>query len=185
MRPNGIKLSDLHRWMLYTVFAVLFITGVAWFVLHDALAWFGYDEGLSPHPIAPLLLSVHGGAAMLALLVLGSLVPQHMKWAWKGRMNRLTGGLMLGTQALFIITGCALYYAGDDTVRAFASDLHLVLGLGFPLVLIGHIVEGRRRRAAMRTRISPVHALQQGLYASFDARASEIASGVERRAGRS
>jgi hypothetical protein len=167
MPPNGIKLSVLHRWTLYAVFAVLFVTGLAWFVLEDVLAGFGYDDGLAAHPIAPLLLSIHGAAAMLALLVLGSLVPQHIKWAWSGRMNRLTGAVLVGTQALFVLSGYALYYAGNENLRAYASDLHLVFGLGFPLILAGHIVEGRRRRV----RASPVHVLQQGLYASFDARA--------------
>ena len=175
MRPDGIKLSRLHRWTFYVAFALLFVTGVTWSVVHDGLPWLGFDDGLSRNSMVPLLLDVHGAAAMAALLAIGSLVPQHIAWAWKGRLNRLTGGLILGTQALFIGTGYALYYAGDEALRSFASDLHLILGLGFPLVLIGHIVEGRRRRASLRARASPVHSLQDGLYAALDTRATEPA----------
>jgi len=176
MRPDGIKLSHLQRRTFYAAFAVLFVTGVAWSVLHDGLAWLGYDDDSSRYSIVPTLLELHGAAAMVALVALGSLVPQHIEWAWTGRINRLTGVVMLGTQALLVGTGYALYYAGDEAVRTYASDLHLFVGLGFPLILVGHIVEGRRRRAAMRARsASPVHSLQEGLYASLDARAVEMA----------
>ncbi|HZS83172.1 MAG TPA: hypothetical protein VFA50_09875 [Stellaceae bacterium] len=149
MRPNGVKLSRLHQAALYGAFAVLFASGLAWSILHDGVPVLGGGDG-GESAIEPLLLSIHGAAAMAALLVLGSLLPQHIKWAWKGRMNRSTGGLMLTTQALLVVTGYALYYAGDDGMRALASRLHLVLGLGFPALLVWHIREGRRRAALQK-----------------------------------
>jgi len=178
MRPNGIKLSGLHRTALYGAFTVLFLTGAAWSVLDDGFAWLGY--GGDGNPISPILLDIHGGAAMLALLVLGSLFPQHVKWAWSGGMNRVTGGLMLSTQSLLVLTGYALYYAGDDGVRSVASGLHLAIGLGFPAILLWHIIEGRRRVAARRAQSSAVHGLQEGLYAAFDERALKIKREAER-----
>lgn len=150
MRPNGIKLSRTHQAVLYAAFLALYASGVTWYVLHDALAWLGEVPEDWSSPVEPFLLQIHGAAAMLALLVLGSLMPQHIKWAWTGKMNRSTGALMLSTQALLILTGYALYYAGDEGLRSFASGLHLVIGLGFPLLLVWHIVEGRRREAARR-----------------------------------
>jgi hypothetical protein len=150
LRPNGIKLSRLHQAVLYGAFLVLWVSGVSWYVLHDGLTWLGeLPEDLSS-PLPPVLLQIHGGAAMAALLVLGSLTPQHIKWAWTGKMNRGTGLLMLATQALLVVTGYALYYAGDEAMRNFASGLHLAIGAGFPLLLLWHILEGRRRAAMLR-----------------------------------
>jgi hypothetical protein len=145
MRPNGIKLSRRHQMALYSAFGALYVTGVAWYVLHDdrAAAFFGGDG--SDLPIQPILLQIHGAAAMLALLALGSLIPQHVKWAWKGRMNRSTGGLMISTQALLVLTGYALYYSGDENLREYASQVHFAIGACFPALLAWHIVEGRRR----------------------------------------
>jgi len=173
MRPDGIKLSALQRWTIYVAFAVLFVTGVVWSVLHDGLPRLGY-EALAELSIVPVLLELHGAAAMLALVALGSLIPQHIKWAWTGRLNRFTGGLILATQALFIGTGCALYYAGDEAFRAYASNVHLVLGLGFPLVLVGHIIVGRRHRAAILA-LSSSGPTREEIYADFTARAEEMA----------
>jgi hypothetical protein len=150
MRPSSAALSRLHRKTLYCVFAVLFLSGIAWYVLHDGLAWLGFDNGDTRDPFETFLLKLHGAAAMAALVVLGSLVPQHVKWAWQNRENRRTGVLMLSTQALLVVTGYALYYSGDEDVRVLASELHLIIGVGFPLILAWHIVEGRRRRASLR-----------------------------------
>lgn len=172
MRPNGIKLSRLHQAVLYGTFAVLFLTGAAWFALNDGLAWLGYDG--AGHPLSPFLLAVHGAAAMAALLVLGSLIPQHVKRAWSERRNRFTGGLMFSTQVLLVVTGYALYYAGDEGMRGVADVLHLAIGLGFPLFLVWHVVVGRRRAAARRAQTASVRGQQEGLYAAFDKRASEI-----------
>ena len=150
MRPNGIKLSRRHQMTLYGSFGVLYVTGVAWYVFHDdrVAALFGSDGWR--FSIQPILLQIHGAAAMLALVALGSLVPQHIKWAWKGRMNRSTGGLMISTQALLVLTGYALYYAGGEDLRARASQLHFAIGACFPVLLAWHILEGRRRLSEQR-----------------------------------
>ncbi len=173
MRPDGIKLWALQRWTVYVTFAVLFVTGVAWSVLHDGLPRLGYDA-LSELPIVPMLLELHGAAAMLVLIVLGSLIPKHIQWAWNGRLNRFTGGLVLATQALFIGTGYALYYAGDEAFRVYASNVHLVLGLGFPLVLVGHVIVGRRHRAAILA-LSSSAPTREEIFGDFAARAEEMA----------
>ena len=173
MRPDGIKLSAWQRWTVYLVFGVLFVTGLAWSLLHDGLPRLGFDA-LSELGIVPVLLDIHGAAAMAALVVLGSLMPQHIKWAWSGRLNRWTGGLILATQSLFIATGYALYYAGDETFRAYASNVHLLLGLGLPAVLAGHIIVGRRQRAAILA-LSSAAATQAEYYANFTTRATDMA----------
>ena|SRR5437764_13558448 len=149
MRPDGIRLSPLHRATLYGSFAVLTASGMLWALFHDAPPLMGIG-GRAWHTAEPFLLALHGAAAMLTLLVLGSLAPQHVKWAWKGRLNRSTGALMIATQALLIATGYALYYAGGEDSRVVASDLHLAVGIGVPLILVWHVVEGRRRRRQTR-----------------------------------
>lgn len=145
MRPDGVRLSPLHRATLYGTFAVLAASGALWALLHDGLPFLGIALP-AWHGAEPSLLALHGAAAMLMLLVLGSLVPQHVKWSWKGRLNRGTGGSMVATQVLLLVTGYALYYAGGEEARTVASDIHLAVGVGSPLLLLWHIVAGRRRR---------------------------------------
>lgn len=178
MRLNGIRLSGVHRTILYAAFTVLFLSGAAWSLLN--IGGDRQSDADVARPLAPILLDIHGAAAMLALLVLGSLIPQHIKWAWSGRMNRVTGTLMLSTQSLLVMSGYALYYAGNEDMRALAHDLHVAIGLGFPIILLWHILEGRRHAASQRTQRFSVHGQQEGLYAVFDQRANKITH----RAGR-
>ena len=154
MQRNSIRLSSGHRMCLFGVFAAAFLTGVAWWVLHR---WFQVagEFGPSPHPAEYWLIRLHGAAAFATLVLLGSLLPLHVKRAWLARRNRRSGGLMLLLNALLALTGYALYYAGGETFRATASTAHLLLGLALPLLLVVHILRGRRSRAVVDDEFSP------------------------------
>ena len=81
MRYN-VRLEPSFRHALYGIFAVLFMTGAAWFVtdrMKDPASEDIWQEA------APYLLMVHGGAAMASLMLLGALVPLHVQRAWQGK----------------------------------------------------------------------------------------------------
>ncbi|MBI3885707.1 MAG: hypothetical protein HY302_08280 [Opitutae bacterium] len=145
MQRNGVRLGPAHRAWLFGAFAMAFVTGVAWWVLHR---WFqtAGEFGPAPLPAERWLIRLHGAAAMLTLLLLGSLLTLHVKRAWLARRNRRSGTLLLALNALLAATGYALYYAGGESLRAFASRAHLALGLGLPVLLALHIAFGRRTR---------------------------------------
>lgn len=145
MRPDGLRLSPRHRAWLHGSFAVLFLSGAIWWILHR---WFQVDAefGPQPHPAQRWLLPLHGAAAMIALVVIGTLIPLHIKRGWQARLNRRNGFLQIAFIALLTVSGYALYYAGGESLRAAASYIHAGLGLAFPAMLIWHISSGRRAR---------------------------------------
>jgi hypothetical protein len=51
---------------------------------------------------------------------------------------------MVTFNAVLIATAFGLYYLGAETVRSWASDLHIGAGLALPVLLVVHIVAGRR-----------------------------------------
>jgi hypothetical protein len=138
----ALQLDGHFRAALYTVFAVLFITGVAWLPANLLKSAAGADLWSA---LAPVLLMAHGGAAMVALLLLGALVALHLLPAWRRGKNRALGVAMAALTALLIATAYGLYYIGSDTLRAWTSDLHIALGLLFPALLTAHVTTGRRR----------------------------------------
>ena len=84
---------------------------------------------------------------MLMLVVIGSLLPVHVRRGWHLRKNLLAGCAM-GTLALLLIaSGYALYYFSGEEVRPWISAFHWVLGLGAPLALTWHVRRGRRAYA--------------------------------------
>ncbi len=123
--------------------SVLFLSGAIW-LLTDRLKHTAAGEMWSR--MGASLLMLHGAAAMLMLVLFGSLMPFHVRVGWRRKRNRTTGIVMLAANAALIATAFGLYYAGAATVRDWASDLHIGIGLALPALLALHVVRGRRRR---------------------------------------
>ena len=143
--PGLIRLKPFNRRFFYGVFALLFLTGAAW----------AYWNVLLPSPgdfvrsAKSWAMKTHGAAAMAILVLIGMLLIDHVRFAWRARRNRGNGLLFLSTFAVLTITGYGLYYAGGESLRAWTSAIHLAVGLAMPLLLIVHIWLGKKTRPAV------------------------------------
>jgi hypothetical protein len=137
-----LRLDPRFRFALYAAFSVLFATGAGW-LLTDQLKDLSHT-GEAWQTAAANLLMLHGGAAMVTLMLLGALVPLHMQRAWRRRRNRMTGPAMLSCNAVLIATAFGLYYAGSEVLRPWMSNIHIGLGLGLPVLFVVHVLVGRR-----------------------------------------
>jgi hypothetical protein len=140
-----VRLTSGHRQWVYWPAAVLFASGALWLVFHYFLPTQG-EFGPAPHPLEHWWLRLHGGAAMLALLVVGSLVPIHIRRGWHQRRNLPLGIALSATLLLLTLSGYALYYFGSEEARPWISMLHWGVGIASPLALVWHVASGRRLR---------------------------------------
>jgi hypothetical protein len=138
-----LRLDPRFRFALYAAFSVLLGTGGGWLLADRMKDAAGAGEGWQA--AATYLLMLHGGAAMIALMLLGALVPLHVQRGWRNRINRYTGTGMVSANAILVLTAFGLYYLGSDTLRLWASRLHIGIGLLLPILFIVHLVIGRRR----------------------------------------
>src|SRR5207253_6019169 len=153
-RPDSIRLKHLQRYFLYAVVALLFFSGVAW-TYWNYLAVSPGDFETSAKSWA---MKIHGAAAMAILVLIGMLLNGHVKFAWRARRNRANGSVFLSAFAVLTITGYGLYYAGGEKLRAWASWIHLAVGLALPILLLIHIFLGRRTcRAVQYSKRSRFH----------------------------
>jgi hypothetical protein len=143
----AVRLDPQFRWALYAACAVLFATGAGWLL---ADAW--KESADVWQEVAANLLMLHGGAAMIALMLLGALVPLHLRRAWRAKKNRLTGSIMATVNIILIITAFGLYYFGSDDVRPWTSRIHYVVGFALPIFGLVHVLSGRRSMAEARER---------------------------------
>lgn len=127
-------LPRAYRLTLYATGTVLVGTGAAWAWLHYLV-----DERVALPAIA-WLMKIHGAAAMLSLVLLGSVLFQHIGAGWRLARNRSSGITILALAALLAVTGYLLYYAGDERIRSFSSLLHLAIGVIAPLLLAVHVL---------------------------------------------
>jgi hypothetical protein len=139
----ALRLDPRFRFALYGAFVLLVLTGAVWLV---AEAFKDSPEGELWQRVSASMLMIHGGAAMITLLMLGALFPLHMRLAWRSGRNRITGPAMAAFNAVLIVTAFGLYYSGSDAVRPFMSNLHLVLGFALPALFVVHVLLGRRSR---------------------------------------
>lgn len=143
MRRDSLKLSPRHRRWFYFVFGVLFVSGAAWLALHQ---WGATETefGVQQNSVEPWLLRLHGAAAMAALVILGTMIPLHLRRGWRAHRNRGTGIFITSACVVLIGSGYFLYYAGGETLRGIAVYAHDSLGLALPGIVIWHIFRGRR-----------------------------------------
>ncbi len=159
-RPLAIRLSRIHQAWIIGAFAVLLLSGIAWLVLDQ---WFAVasEFGVHKHPAQAWMMKLHGGVAMLMLIVLGTVLPGHVKKAWQRGNNLVLGVLLLGLFAVLIGSAYALYYFSDENSRQMISLVHWALGIALAPVLVAHIVIGRmaaRYRGAATNATAPTSA---------------------------
>jgi len=131
-----MRLSRHHRQWIYAVGGGLVGSGVGWLIAHYLLVG-ASAFGETHHPSEPWWLRLHGAAVMAFLVVLGTILPGHVKRAWSLRKNGIqsvrknvvTGTLMLSLVAALALTGYALYYSGSEELRPYISTGHWVMGL--------------------------------------------------------
>jgi hypothetical protein len=84
---------------------------------------------VTPHPLEPALLLIHGVIAILAMYLFGWITAHHILRRWPARLRRVGGGT-LGTFLLVLtVSGFALFLIGVDEWQHVAARIHDVLGL--------------------------------------------------------
>ncbi len=142
-----MRLGFWQQAAVYTTLVVVGLSGLLWFALHD------FIDG-EPGELQRALLVLHGVSAFAALIVLGSLVPLHMRSGWLRRRNIASGACITAMMAILSVSALLLYYGGEDA-REAARWIHIGVGIlafaAFPV----HVVLGLRTGRAAVTDLSP------------------------------
>ena len=141
-----MRLKNAFRFALYGIFSLLFASGALW-IYADQMKNNSELNTEMWQQAAAFLLSLHGGAAMITLLLLGALGPMHVQRAWRAKKNRATGIASLAMYGLLISTAFGLYYIGSEALRPWISTIHIAFGLAVPAVIAAHIMVGRASTA--------------------------------------
>ena len=140
---SAAALSPLHRWALMVAGGALWLSGVAWLLLHF-YAPIESEFGPEANPLEPWMLTAHGLAMIAALLAIGGLLTAHVMAGWEIRQQRVRGIAIGATVLVLIATGYLQYYAGNQQLRESVSTIHWILGLGSPAIFLWHRA-GRRK----------------------------------------
>ena len=148
--PDGEISTRLPPWQkrtLYGVSGLLWVSGACWLYTSYFGQGAGGDEG--PNFAGPLLLKIHGAAAMAFLLAFGTLLPDHLPNGWQQEPQRPSGCSLVAVCVILIVTGWGLYYFGHERLREATSAIHSVLGILLPMAMGLHVSRARRNRSRM------------------------------------
>jgi hypothetical protein len=141
---DSIRLHRVHALILHAVACVLVVSGALAGVA-DVCELINLDFE-PPRALKIWALRVHGGAAMGFLVLIGTMLPVHVRVAWRAGRNRLSGSVLLASLALLAMSGYGLYYFGDETLRKVTLWTHVSIGVLDPFCFIAHLWCGRRSR---------------------------------------
>jgi hypothetical protein len=139
-----IKLPAWQRHGVYASLSILAVSGLWWLGLHFADQ---SEEGLTQNIAKLWAIRAHAAAALWTLVMAGSLLPAHMRVAWHTRKNRVSGACVTLVLLVLTLTGYALGYVPESWVRQWSTWLHWSIGAAVPLILVVHIMLGRRARS--------------------------------------
>ena len=123
---------------------MLALSGIGWLICHYLLR----APGPGPQPLEVWWLRLHGAALLAFLVVLGTLLPAHVIYGWRHRLNLGTGIPLLVVVAALTLTGYGLYSPVADDWRAWTSIVHWAVGLGATALLGLHAIRGKQSSRA-------------------------------------
>lgn len=135
-----MRMGRLQQIVVYAVLSTVALSGLFWFVVHDL-----FDS--EPNEFLRLLLATHGSSAYVLLLVLGSLLPLHVRSGWRRSKNVGTGLSVVLAMTILLITALLLYYGSEET-RLTARWIHIIVGLLSFAIFPTHVVLGWKLRRA-------------------------------------
>lgn len=131
------------RRCLYSSLGLLWLSGLAWLVLHFFFAP-DTEFGAAPHPWQPSILLVHGVLAVAAIFLFGWIAGSHVGMHWRRGLQRVSGVTLIALLVVLALTGLGSYYLTWDAARGVNSLVHEIAGVLAIVPALAHWVVARR-----------------------------------------
>lgn len=139
-RPS--RLPRWQEWSVYITCGLLIASGIGWLIFDQWMRVVG-EFGPEHHPVQHVTLILHGVTVYAFLIVVGTMIPVHIRLGWNIGRNRKSGLVLAVVSLVLALTALGLYYFGDEFVRHWASLVHWVVGLVVLPMLAIHSINGR------------------------------------------
>jgi MFS family permease len=153
MSAVRVVIQPWFKKVMYWGLTLSWISGLCFFVMNQWITVEG-EFGPEKHPWQFTVLQIHGAAAFLMLMVFGSMVANHIPMSWKTRRLRRIGIALLVFIGVQTVTAYLLYYLAAEEFRVVVSYLHLSVGFCLPMLLLVHLVLGKKSRSHIKKKSS-------------------------------
>jgi hypothetical protein len=135
--PGALRIA------VYSVAALLWLSGVVWLVLHHAFPQLT-PFGPLPSPWEAPVMRIHGLIAVWGVFLIGWMASAHVTTRWDGGRNRRSGIVLGGTALLLVFSGYALYYT-TGSPHDLGALVHEAIGVLSPAAALTHWWRNRAR----------------------------------------
>jgi hypothetical protein len=128
----------------WALLALLAVTGLALVpgMLALRLEWEVPEQWMPQGRV--IWAALHGLLAFGSLLLLGSLLPLHVRHGLRQRRNRGTGIALLSTWPVLLLTGWGIYYVSNELLARWTSVAHSLIALPISVFLGVHAWRAHR-----------------------------------------
>lgn len=147
------RLSGYPRWfyrLLISALSIITFSGLL--MLPTALEFkLGWDvEWRLMGREYTLIAALHLLSGILVMMILGALWQQHIKAGLRKKHNHVSGIIGASSLCILSLTGVGLYYIGSISGQLYSSIIHSSVGLLLFVLVIWHILHGRRIRSSFQ-----------------------------------
>ncbi len=142
MSMTGARLPLWQKRAVTGAIVVAWLSGLALFLTKT----FGQTQsefGLQRHVLETPLRAVHGGAMMIVLAALGSVLAVHVPAGWESGLRRRSAFFTVAAVLVLAGTGWGLYYVGLESVRNAMGWVHAGIGLALAPLFWIHSQRGK------------------------------------------
>lgn len=135
-----MKYTHKFKILFFANSGLLLISGLLTFVFQNYFLIntdFGYDK----NPLFICFLKTHGVSSIIVFLMIGYLIPTHIKPGLRKKKRLLSGLSLLTIVSLLMFSVPFLYYLNLESLKEIVSTIHWYLGLIMIPVFLWHWIE--------------------------------------------
>ena len=123
-----MKLGPRFKALLLWTSAILYMSGLAVWLLASSRFQVQGEYGPEPSPLKPWFLHAHSIAGLLFLVLFGYLWRDHVEPGLKRSKKKRSGLTLVAALAVLFATVPMLFYLTGDSARAWTAAVHTWLG---------------------------------------------------------
>ncbi len=139
------KIAKKYRYLFYGFLSISVFSGSGFWLLRN-FAMVEGDFGPESHFLQYPFLQLHGFAAFMMLMALGSIFSSHIPKTWSLGKAKNSGITLLSFIVFSLLSAYSLYYLVSEDWHVLLGNSHAIVGLLLPTLLIFHITMARKSR---------------------------------------
>jgi hypothetical protein len=139
------KIAKKYRYLFYSFLSLSVFSGSGFWLLRN-FAMVEGDFGPESHFLQYPFLQLHGFAAFMMLMALGSIFSSHISKTWSLGRAKKSGVTLLSFIVFSMLSAYSLYYLVSEDWHVLLGNSHAIVGLLLPTLLIFHIKMARKLR---------------------------------------